>query len=150
MSAGAELKRRREEAGLSQQDVAVALGLGASIISKWERDLHNPSRDNAPAPRRHVHAGGELFAAFGYRAVSASSAGASVPESLSPSPALSQLESDVASLRDELDALVLLQSEQALILARLASWAQAQGASLPGAGLAPAPPSSRKPTDRRR
>jgi transcriptional regulator with XRE-family HTH domain len=33
---GIELKRRREEANLSQAELGAAIGLGHSIISRWE------------------------------------------------------------------------------------------------------------------
>lgn len=41
---GEELRRRREEAGLSQEDLSRRLGMSDSAISYWENGRHIPTR----------------------------------------------------------------------------------------------------------
>lgn len=45
MSLGEQLRRAREEAGLSQETVALDSGVDRSYISDLERDLHSPTVD---------------------------------------------------------------------------------------------------------
>ena len=66
MTAGAELKRRRQAADLSQQALAVALDVSLPIVSRWERDVNTPRRDMAQRIDDQLDAGGALVAAFGY------------------------------------------------------------------------------------
>lgn len=44
-SQGARLRAWREQAGLTQQQLADALGTGPSFISRLERDVHSPTVD---------------------------------------------------------------------------------------------------------
>lgn len=46
-SAGAALKRRREARGLSQDEVAAALGVSRSAVSHWETDRERPTAEEA-------------------------------------------------------------------------------------------------------
>lgn len=43
MSLGSELRKAREEAGLSQETVAFDAGVDRSYLSDIERDLHSPT-----------------------------------------------------------------------------------------------------------
>ena len=63
---GEALHRYRTEAGISQQGLAVALGVSVGMVSKWERGENVPRRDMAAAIDDHFDAAGELVRAFGY------------------------------------------------------------------------------------
>lgn len=66
MTPGQALKQRREAAGLSQQQLAVAIEMSVPIVSRWERDANRPSRDAAQRVDDVLNAGGTLVSAFGY------------------------------------------------------------------------------------
>lgn len=39
---GAQLKKQREDMGLSQADLADALGVNKMTVSRWEREIQTP------------------------------------------------------------------------------------------------------------
>ncbi len=39
-----DIKRLRKEMGLTQQELAVKLGIGVTTVSRWERGTTRPSR----------------------------------------------------------------------------------------------------------
>jgi len=89
MSAGARLKQRRKAADLSQQELAVMIGMSLPIVSRWERGTNIPSREAAARVDEALEAGGEILAAFGYAAIQ--------PD------ALSELQAQVAELTARVD-----------------------------------------------
>ena len=42
---GARIARYRKRAGLTQQDLAVAIGVAVTSVSRWERDASQPHLD---------------------------------------------------------------------------------------------------------
>ena len=66
MDAGQVLKRHRQQVGLSQQEVAVALDMSLPIVSRWERGVNVPRHDVAQRLDDFLAAGGEVLQAFGY------------------------------------------------------------------------------------
>lgn len=41
---GAQLKKNREQMGLSQRELAEALGVDVGTVSRWERSVQEPPR----------------------------------------------------------------------------------------------------------
>lgn len=46
---GAAIKQHREAKGYTQQSLAVAVGVSVGQVSRWERDLDNPTMKNLKA-----------------------------------------------------------------------------------------------------
>lgn len=63
---GAVIRRHRNERGLSQQDLAVAVGKSVAAVTQWEREIIVPRRGTAEALDKALSAGGEILAALGY------------------------------------------------------------------------------------
>lgn len=87
---GQIVRKWRTTRGLSQQALAVAVGMSAAAVTQWERDVVVPKRETAAKLDEALDAGGEVLAAFGY----------SVP--VDPDQRISQLEGEVADLRRQL------------------------------------------------
>lgn len=69
MNRGAEeLRKRRNAAGISQQDLAVKVGLHLASISQYERGLQHPRHEVAQQLDDELAAGGAVLTAFGYAA----------------------------------------------------------------------------------
>lgn len=66
MEAGRVLRKWRKAADISQQDLAVALGVTVTMVSRWENDRNVPTRAHAEEMDERLGSGGELVRAFGY------------------------------------------------------------------------------------
>lgn len=71
---------------MSQQALAVAVGMSTAAVTQWERDRIAPKRSTAEKLDATLDAGGEIMSAFGYSA------------EVDTRDEISQLRSEVAAL----------------------------------------------------
>ena len=63
---GQMIRRYRDAAGLTQQDVTIEMGVSPNTPSLWERDKVRPNRANAEQLDQLLDAGGEILAICGF------------------------------------------------------------------------------------
>jgi transcriptional regulator with XRE-family HTH domain len=66
VSAGHELQRLRKARGLSQQDLAVAIGMTAAAVTQWETGKITPRRSTAALIDAALGTDDQVLALFGY------------------------------------------------------------------------------------
>lgn len=86
---GAVIARLRKAAGLSQQAVAVHLGMSLPAVSQWEREVIRPRRETAIRLDELLDGEGEIVDALGY----------SVSEETGLAARVAALEAEVERLR---------------------------------------------------
>jgi len=70
LTGGERLHQLRAQRGLSQEDVAVEVGVSPGAVSQWETGRVSPRRATAILVDRLLAADGDLLRSFGYAVVS--------------------------------------------------------------------------------
>lgn len=92
VSAGAELKKARNAAGLTLDQLAAAVGVTQSAVTQWEAGRVAPRLQKAIALDDALQAGGAILTAFGYA------------RPVSQRDEVAELQAQVAQLSADLDA----------------------------------------------
>ncbi len=75
----AELRRLREEKGVSQREVALAVGVQRPTVAQWEGDLNRPSPQRIESLDAYFHTGGQLMRLAGLEPDSAGAGASDAP-----------------------------------------------------------------------